>query len=257
MAGLSAKSTPLVRQTPTDRSFDCGIVATMETHLGSVGAPDSKRIEASRYPVDVSIEPQLENRNRLTTAFRPILAIPHLLLVGGPIAFTTVWLSADDSGFNVGAGAGALGAVAGVCAIIAWFAIVFGASHPQDLWKLAAFFMRWRVRAVAYFTLLHDEYPPFGDGDYPVALRLDPPDTPRDRLSVALRPILAIPHFIALWVLGIAWVLATIVAWFSIVIFGSYPEPFYRFATGVLRWETRVEAYVLLLRDEYPPFSLE
>jgi hypothetical protein len=35
------------------------------------------------YPVSVGVEPLLTNRNRLTTAFRLILAIPHLLLVGG------------------------------------------------------------------------------------------------------------------------------------------------------------------------------
>ena len=38
------------------------------------------------HPVDVRVEPATEDRNRLTTAFRIILAIPHLLLVGGPIA---------------------------------------------------------------------------------------------------------------------------------------------------------------------------
>jgi hypothetical protein len=35
------------------------------------------------YPVTVSIQPKLENRNRLTTAFRVILYIPHAILVGG------------------------------------------------------------------------------------------------------------------------------------------------------------------------------
>lgn len=49
----------------------------------------------------------------------------------------------------------------------------------------------------------------------------------------------------------------TVSAWFSILITGSYPEPLSRFAAGVFRWGTRVEAYVLLLRDEYPPFSLD
>jgi len=234
------------------------IVANMETHSGSLpGTSHAAPLAARRYPVDVSIEPQLGNRNRLTTFFRPFLALPHLLLVGGPAAFATLWNRTDGAGLQLGAGAGALGAVAGVCAVIAWFAIVFGASHPTELWKLTAFYLRWRVRAVAYFALLRDEYPPFGDGEYPVTLQLEPPDEARNRLSVAFRPILAIPHFIVLWVLGIAWAIATIIAWFSILIWGSYPEPLSRFAAGVLRWGTRVEAYVLLLRDEYPPFSLE
>jgi hypothetical protein len=37
---------------------------------------------------------------------------------------------------------------------------------------------------------------------------------------------------------------------------GAYPASLYPFAVGVLRWRLRVEAYTLLLVDEYPPFSL-
>jgi hypothetical protein len=37
---------------------------------------------------------------------------------------------------------------------------------------------------------------------------------------------------------------------------GSYPEELYRFGVGVLRWNIRVEAYLLLLHDDYPPFTL-
>ena len=212
---------------------------------------------AARYPVDVVVEPTLVHRNRLTSAFRLVLALPHILLVGGPVAFATTWARADDSGLRLGAGTGALGAVAAVCAIITWFAIVFGAKHPNELWKLSAFYLRWRVRAVAYLALLRDEYPPFGDADHPVSLQLEPPGERRDRVSVAFRPIFVIPHLIVLWALGIAWGIVTLIAWFSILIFGTFPEPLSRFAVGVFRWGTRVEAYMLLLRDEYPPFSLE
>ena len=63
-----------------------------------------------------------------------------------------------------GATTGVLGGVAAVCAIIAWFAIVFGGRYPRDCRDLATFYLRWRVRAVAYAALLRDEYPPFGDG---------------------------------------------------------------------------------------------
>jgi hypothetical protein len=227
----------------------------MTTHLRPVTGIGDGNIEA-RYPVDVSIDAQLGQRNRLTTAFRPLLAIPHLLLVGGPVAFATAWLR-DDSGLHLGAGAGALGAVAGVCALIGWFAIVFGAKYPDELWRLAAFYLRWRVHAVAYITLLRDEYPPFGDAEYPAALTLEPPRASRDRLSVAFRPLLVLPHILVLWVLGLGWAVVTCIAWFSILIFGSYPAPLYRYSTGVLCWGARVEAYILLLRDEYPPFSME
>jgi hypothetical protein len=231
----------------------------METHFSPTESlRRSARTAVHDYPVEVLVIPQLRRRNRLTAAFRIILAIPHLLLVGGPIAFATVRLRGSESPrLDVGVSAGALGAVAALAAIIAWFLIVFSGRHPDGLWNLAAYYMRWRVRAVAYFTLLRDEYPPFGDGNYPAALKLGRPYGDRPRLSVALRPVLVIPHIVVLWVLGIAWAVTTLIAWLNILIFARYPHDLYTFGVGVLRWSSRVEAYILLLCDEYPPFSLE
>lgn len=211
------------------------------------------------YPVRVHVEPALDGRNRLTAAFRLVLALPHLLLVGGPVAATLSWTWSTEGGTpfdGVGTG-GVLGAAAAVAGLLAWFAIVFTGRHPAGLWSLGAFYLRWRVKAVAYAALLRDEYPPFGEGDYPVEVELDPPPATRDRLTVAFRIVLALPHLLALWALGIAWGLATVVAWFAILFTGRYPSGLYDFAVGVLQWSVRVEAYVLLLCDEYPPFALE
>jgi hypothetical protein len=117
--------------------------------------------------------------------------------------------------------------------------------------------MRWRVRALSYFMLLEDAYPPFGDAPYPSSIDITEPAAPRDRLTVGLRLLLAIPHFIVLFFVLLAWGLVTIVAWFVILFTGAYPQGLYSFAVGALRWLLRVEAYLLLLVDEYPPFSLE
>ena len=208
------------------------------------------------YPVKLTVEKPAGERNRLTTAFRLILGIPHLLLVGGPMAAILSWTWTSDGGWEPGGAGGVLGAAALVAALISWFAIVFTSTHPDGLWKLALFYLRWRVRAVAYLALLRDEYPPFGEGAYPVELEIDPPDAPRDRLTVAFRLILAIPHLLALWVLGVAWGLSTVIAWVSILFTGRYPDSLYDFGLGMLRWSVRVESYLLLLHDEYPPFSL-
>jgi hypothetical protein len=216
-----------------------------------------RNISGVSQPVQVHVEPATEDRNRLTTAFRLILAVPHLLLVGGPIALGLSWPWVGEAGrLELGSG-GVLGAVAAVIAIIAWFAIMFTRRYPEGLWNLAAFYLRWRVHAVAYTALLRDEYPPFGEGEYPVELELRQPEAERDRLTVAFRIILAVPHILAVWVLGVAWALATVVAWFAILFTGRYPAGLYTFAVGVLRWSIRLEAYLLLLHDEYPPFSLE
>ena len=62
-----------------------------------------------------------------------------------------------------------------IVAFIAWFAILFTGEYPPGLWNLAAFYLRWRVRALAYTSLLRDEYPPFGDGEYPASVVLQMP----------------------------------------------------------------------------------
>jgi hypothetical protein len=213
---------------------------------------------ASTHPVDVRLPPRTEDRDRMTTAFRIVLALPHLLLVGAPAAFAFSWgAGPGENGWLEWTGGGVLGGVAGVCALIAWFAILFTGRYPEGLRSLATLYLRWRVRAVAYTALLRDEYPPLGEGPYPAELVLDVPDKPRDRLTVGFRLILAIPHLVAVWVLGVAWGFATVFAWFSILFTGRYPAGLYDFSVGVLRWNTRVEAYLLLLHDEYPPFALE
>jgi hypothetical protein len=216
---------------------------------------------APAYPVAVRVPAATEGRNRLTAAFRFFLAIPHLLLVGGPIAVlvSIAWTTEHGVrlGTNLGYGSGGvLGLVAGVAAFLAWWALVVAGRHPGRLWRIAAYYLRWRVRAVAYLTLLRDEYPPFGDGEYPAQLALERPPLERNRLAVALRLVLALPHILALWFLSLAWALATGLAWVAILFTGRYPETLYGFALGVFAWSVRVEAYLLLLRDEYPPFSL-
>jgi hypothetical protein len=205
------------------------------------------------YPVAVNLEPSLTNRNRVTTAFRLILAIPHLILVGG-IGFGAA--SGGSSRTTVGGEGGLLGAVAVFLAIVSWFTIVFAGRHIVGIRQFTSFYLRWRVRAVAYFMLLEDVYPPFGDGPYPASIEIADPVGPRDRVAVGLRLLLAVPHFIVLIFVLLAWCLTTIAAWFIILVTGSYPRGLYDFGVGALRWRLRVETYLLLMVDEYPPFSL-
>lgn len=213
---------------------------------------------ANGHPLELTVVPALEHRNRLTSAFRIILAIPHLVLVGGPVALALCFVRGPDQngGMDWTAGGGILGGAAIVISIIAWFAIMFTGRMPEGLWNFSAFYLRWRVRVAAYVTLLGDEYPPFGDERYFADLSLARQPVSRDRVSVAFRVILALPHIFLVWLLGIAWLLTSVWAWFAILLTGKYPPGLYDFAVGVLRWSTSVEAYLLLLHDEFPPFSL-
>lgn len=205
------------------------------------------------YPVSLTVEPALANRNRLTTAFRFILAIPHVILVGG--VGLGIASRSDNATTTVGEG-GLLGAVVVFLAIVSWFTIVIAGTHIVGIRQLTSFYMRWRARALAYLMLLEDAYPPFGDASYPASLEIADPAGPRDRLTVALRILLAIPHFVVLFFVLLAWCLTTVAAWFIILFTGAYPQGLYEFGVGSLRWLLRVQAYVLLLVDDYPPFSL-
>ena len=77
----------------------------------------------------------------------------------------------------------------------------------------------------------------------------------RSRLTTFFRHLLAIPHFIVLWVWGLAAFFAVVAAWFALVFTGRYPRSLYEFNAGFLRYCTAVYGYVTLLTDPYPPFS--
>jgi hypothetical protein len=80
---------------------------------------------------------------------------------------------------------------------------------------------------------------------------------PQNRLTVAFRIILAIPQYIVLYILGIAFFVVLVIGWFGALFMGRLPAWAHAFLGGVIRWYARVSAYSFLLTDRYPPFSLD
>ena len=97
--------------------------------------------------------------------------------------------------------------------------------------------------------------------DYQIDLRVDYPERSSRGwavLTILLLKLLAlIPHYIVLLFLTIAQAVVVLVAQVVVAVRGEYPEGMFRFVTGVLRWSTRVGAFLYSLTDRYPPFKLE
>jgi hypothetical protein len=92
--------------------------------------------------------------------------------------------------------------------------------------------------------------------DYPVHLDIDHQEE-YSRFMPLIKWLLAIPHYIALIVLGIVAFFAILVSFFAVLFTGRYPKGLFDFVVGVHRWGLRVGAYILLMVDPYPPFSLD
>jgi hypothetical protein len=77
------------------------------------------------------------------------------------------------------------------------------------------------------------------------------------RLLIFFRWILAIPHLLILYALGAVASVCVFIAFFTILFTKGYPKGLFDFVVNTLRWSSNVSAYILMLRDEYPPFSFD
>jgi hypothetical protein len=145
-------------------------------------------------------------------------------------------------------------------AVIAWLAIVITGNMPRGLWNFSVGYMRWRTRTNAYLLLHRDEYPPFSmddDESYPARFVAGEYPASRNRLTVFLRLIWMIPIVIYAAVIGLIASILYLIMWLLIIITGSAPAGLYNFTVGALRIGTRLESYMLLITDEYPPFTMD
>ena len=215
---------------------------------GSIGASTTGAPPVAGYPVTFDVE-YPEQLGRLSTIFRFFLFIPiaiFLALVGGQA------LSYGDIGEGTST---TLGAGWGIVLAI-WAAVLVRQYIPHWLFDFQVALMRFQARAYGYLALLTDRFPAF-EGEYPISLDVRYPDK-LNRWKVAIWKIItSIPHFIILTFLYIAAFFVVVIAWFAIIFTGRYPHGLHTFVAGVFRWSLRVQAYLLSLTDDYPPFSLE
>ncbi|GAA1750968.1 DUF4389 domain-containing protein [Kocuria aegyptia] len=171
-----------------------------------------------------------------------------------------------------------------VTTIAAGLAILFTGRYPRSWFVFSVGVLRWswRVGFYAYSALGTDRYPPFtlAATDYPADLDVAYPARLSRGLVLVKWWLLAIPHLLivgiitsgtgtwgAEWdetgratttswgpsLLGLLVLIAAVILLFT----GRYRHELFALIVGLNRWIYRVSAYVLLLRDEYPPFRLD
>lgn len=182
-----------------------------------------------RYDVDYA-----ERLSRWKTFFRGILIIP-------------AWIFLSIFGY-----------FAGALLLAGWVTVFFRRKYPAWMFTAATGYLALTARVSAYATLLTDRYPSFDATNTPVTLEFEqPPPGTLSRWRVALwKSVIAVPHFIVLWFLGIAMVVVVVLAWFAILFVGRYPRGMFAFVAGVQRWYYRVLGYLASFNDRFPPFSL-
>ncbi|HVT66967.1 MAG TPA: DUF4389 domain-containing protein, partial [Trebonia sp.] len=90
----------------------------------------------------------------------------------------------------------------------------------------------------------------------PILLAVADPE-PQRRPTVLVRLLLAVPHLIVLYILTLVAGVVVFIGWWGALFTGRLPEFAVSYLSGFLRWWTRVYAYVWLLTDVYPPFTLD
>ena len=203
----------------------------------------------SSYPVKFDVDFPTRSLNRLTTAFRFIVAIPIVVVL--------TMLSGES--FRDGDHSTTTTLVIGGAAVFVPLVLmlVFRRKYPRWWFDWNLNLMRFSNRVTAYIALLDDRYP---STDEEQSVHLDfayPEANSMNRWLPLVKWLLAVPHYIVLLFLWIAAVVTVIIAWFAILITGTYPRSLFNYVVGVLRWTNRVNGYAYtLVTDQYPPFSL-
>jgi hypothetical protein len=147
--------------------------------------------------------------------------------------------------------------------VISFFAILFTGKMPDGLFGFNAMVLRYQWRVGSYAMFMREDYPEFAfptEGADPATepARLSVEEAAKlSRGLIFVKWLLAIPHYFVLFFLYIAVYVVVIIAFFAVIFTGSWPAGMRNFVIGVMRWSSRVSAYILLMTDQYPPFSLD
>jgi hypothetical protein len=183
------------------------------------------------HPVSLVVTDDLR-RWRLTVAFRPLLLLPHLVVL-------TLW---------------SLLAIPVVP--VNWLITLVRGRSPEGIHNWLARLLRYSTHVNAYQHLIADPFPPFRGwfGTYPIDLYIAPPEQ-QPRWKTLLRIVLAIPAYVLAYVLGLVLGVTGLLGWFVALALGRMPVGMRDLMAYCLRYQAQAYAYLLLLTHRYPTLA--
>ncbi len=161
---------------------------------------------SASFPATLEIDYLDRPLNKLTSFFRPFMAIPILIILVLISGSSGTW---GCSFFLTGAG--------GVLFFPTLLTLLFLHKYPRWWFDWNVELIKFSTRCSAYLFLLRDEYPSI-DEEQGVHITIPYPDVVRLSPGMPLfKWFLAILHYIVLWALGIAAIVCVIIAWFAIL----------------------------------------
>jgi Domain of unknown function (DUF4389) len=147
--------------------------------------------------------------------------------------------------------------------VVYWLMLIFtGKLHP-GLYGIMTMYERYNTRAAGFLLGYSETYPPFDFNNNPAdnnayaPVRLNLPAVPESvPRSVALNVFKAIPHYVVLVIYFIAAAAVAIIGWFAVVFTGVWPHDMRDFLVRVANYYYRVWAYVSMVENDYPKFTL-
>ena len=188
------------------------------------------------------IHVDLDNRDKNTALFRVFLAFPVLIFLSSFSEF------ADNLP----------GIIGGFLVLPVALSLLFRNVYPSYVLAFNKALLELNNRINVYVLLLTDEYPSIEANQ---KVRLIYPEIDGGKKLSPWMPLikwfLAIPLFLLGLIYAIYALALTLVAWFSVVTKGHYPEEKAEEVIKVIAYWNRLYGYALLLiTDEYPSFSL-
>ncbi len=195
--------------------------------------------------ITTRIQLQVTNRDRVAVLFRAILIIPVVLFANSFGGFRSTHSNSYPLYF-------------GVLVLPVVLTLLIRGVYPSYVLQFNKAFVALSVRIAAYFLLLTDDYPSI-EANEKIAVEF--PDieggATLSRGLPLIKWFLAIPLYIVGMVYSIYAFILTLMAWFTILFTGEYPEWCAEGVIGTIAYWNRVYGYAfVLVTDEYPSFSL-